>query len=53
MTYAKEIFCDDLVQIEKWRPKGTEGFNYHYPIDEAAFKDNEASSIFTPDFFLG
>ena len=27
-VYAKEIFDDPLVAIEKWRPNGTEEYNY-------------------------
>jgi hypothetical protein len=34
-VYAKEIFDESLVAIEKWRPIGTEEVNYQYPADEA------------------
>jgi len=34
-VYAKEIFDEGLVAIEKWRPIGTEEVNYQYPADEA------------------
>jgi dynein heavy chain len=50
--YAKEIFNDNLVLPERWKPYGTDDLNYSYPIDEAAFKPSqEPASIFTPDYF--
>lgn len=51
VTYAKEIFNDELPLPEKWRPKGTEGLNYVYPIDEANIKSADGGSLFTPDYF--
>ncbi len=51
-VYAKEIFDDNLVALDKWRPIGTEDFNYQYPADEANTKHPDIASIFTPDFFL-
>ena len=53
-VYAKEIFDDELIAPEKWRPKGAMGANdYGYPIDEAASKNlADSASIFTPDYFL-
>lgn len=51
-VYAKEIFEDMLVALEKWRPIGTEEFNYVYPADEANTKHPDIASIFTPDYFL-
>jgi len=53
-VYAKEIFDDELIAPEKWRPKGAIGSNdYGYPIDEAASKNlTDSASIFTPDYFL-
>jgi dynein heavy chain len=51
-VYAKEIFEDGLVALEKWRPIGTEEFNYVYPADEANTKHPDIASIFTPDYFL-
>jgi len=53
-VYAKEIFDDELIAPEKWRPKGAMGSNdYGYPIDEAASKNlADSASIFTPDYFL-
>jgi dynein heavy chain, axonemal len=51
-VYAKEIFDENLVALDKWRPVGTEEFNYQYPADEANTKHPDIASIFTPDFFL-
>jgi len=52
-TYAKEIFDDNLVTPEKWRPKGTDQFNYSYPIDEVNIKAGSSDgAMFTPDYFL-
>lgn len=52
ITYAKEIFNDDLISSERWRPKGTEGFNYSYPIDESNIKNTSEGSFLQPDIFL-
>ncbi len=35
-VYTKEIFNDELVAIDKWRPPGTEHLNYAYLPDEGA-----------------
>jgi len=51
-VYAKEIFEDSLVALDKWRPVGTEEYNYVYPADEANTKHPDIASIFTPDYFL-
>lgn len=51
-VYAKEIFDDVLVGIEKWKPIGTEEFNYQYPADEANTKHPNLHEIFNPDYFL-
>ena len=51
-VYAKEIFDETLVAIEKWRPIGTEEVNYQYPADEANNKHPDIEQIFTPDYFL-
>jgi len=51
-VYAKEIFEDAMVALEKWRPIGTEEYNYIYPADEANTKHPDIASIFTPEFFL-
>lgn len=51
-VYAKAIFEDSLVALEKWRPQGTEEYNYMYPADEANTKHPDIASIFTPDYFL-
>jgi dynein heavy chain len=51
-VYAKEIFDEGLIAIEKWRPQGTEEFNYVYPVDEAAAKFPNVAEVFTPPYFL-
>lgn len=51
-VYAKEIFDDNLIAIEKWRPIGTEEYNYAYPFDEAANKFPDAAAVYTPSYFL-
>jgi hypothetical protein len=52
-TYAKEIFNDELVGNDRWRPKGTEnGLNYMYPFDEANIKGSETGGMFRPEDFL-
>jgi len=33
-TYAKEIFNEELVVSEKWKPPSTEEQSYCYPADE-------------------
>lgn len=50
-VYAKEIFNENLILAEKWKPPGTEELNYAYPADEANAKNTDQGSIFTPDFF--
>lgn len=52
ITYAKEIFNDELISPERWRPKGTEGLNYSYPIDESNIKGNAEGSFLQPEIFL-
>jgi dynein heavy chain len=52
-VYAKEIFEDALVAPEKWRPYGTEEFNYVYPADEANTKHPNVAELFNPDYFMG
>lgn len=33
-VYAKEIFNEQLITAEKWKPFGTEDLSYGYPADE-------------------
>lgn len=51
-VYSGEIFNDILVAIERWRPTGTEEFNYVYPCDEAATKHPMVAELFTPAHFI-
>jgi dynein heavy chain len=51
-VYAKEIFNDNLVSAERWKPNNTdENMNYMYPFDETAFKHPDPTQVFTPSFF--
>jgi dynein heavy chain len=49
-VYSKEIFNDNLIAPEKWRPYGTEELKYHYPADEQNTKVDPIA-LFNPDFF--
>jgi hypothetical protein len=53
-VYAKEIFDDELIANERWRPKGSQGFNnYQYPADEMTVKNQtDQANIFIPEFYL-
>lgn len=33
-VYAREIFNEQLILTDKWKPPGTEDLNYGYPADE-------------------
>jgi len=50
-VYAKEIFSDNLIAPERWKPYGTEELNYIYPADEQNVKHPDPSQLFTPEFF--
>lgn len=50
-VYAKDVFNEELVNSERWRPTGTEDLNYAYPIDESAIKNQEQAAYFTPVVF--
>ena len=50
-VYAKEIFNDNLIAPERWRPYGTEELNYFYSADEQNVKHPDPSQLFTPEFF--
>jgi len=50
-VYAKEIFNENLIAPERWRPYGTEELNYVYPANEQDAKHADPSALFTPDFF--
>ena len=50
-VYVKEIFDDLLVGPEKWRPLGTEEYNYVYPADEKTNLQN-LDQLYSPDYFL-
>lgn len=49
--YAKEIFNENLIQPDKWKPPGTEELNYGYPADEVNIKHPKPADVFLPSFF--
>jgi len=50
-VYAGEIFNDELVMPEKWRPADPK---YQYPADEANVKSSQDQALlFTPEHFIG
>ena len=56
-VYANEIFNDDLIAAEKWRPGAGAGVEvdpkYSYPADEANIKSaQDQAALFTPEYFL-
>ena len=50
-VYAKEIFNDNLILPERWKPYGTEELNYIYPFDEAANKTMAPDDFYVPKLF--
>ena len=50
-VYAKEIFHDGLIVLDKWKPPCTDELNYAYPADEANIKQLP-EDVFTPSFFF-
>ena len=49
-VYSKEIFNENLIAPEKWRPYGTEELKYNYPADEQNTKVDPVQ-LFTPEYF--
>lgn len=49
-VYSKEIFNDNLIAPEKWRPYGTEDLKYGYPAEETNTKVNPID-VYTPEYF--
>lgn len=49
--YAKDIFNENLIMPDKWKPPNTEELNYGYPADEINIKHPQPSEVFTPSFF--
>jgi hypothetical protein len=48
-VYAKEIFEEPLVDVDRWKPNNTDDtMNYMYPFDETAFKHPDPTQVFTP-----
>lgn len=49
-VYAQEIFSENLIAPERWRPYGTEELAYVYPADEQNVKLDPVQ-LFTPEYF--
>jgi len=49
-VYSKEIFNDNLIAPEKWRPYGTEDLKYGYPAEETNTKVDPIA-VYTPEYF--
>jgi hypothetical protein len=43
-----EIFNDNLISNDRWRPYGTEEMNYIYPFDEVNQKTQNPVELFSP-----
>jgi len=50
-TYAEEIFNDNLIKSDKWKPPGTEELNYTYPLEEQEQKGGLDLDIYKPEDF--
>lgn len=50
-VYAKEIFNDNLIQPDRWKPPGTEEYNYGYPADEVNLKVQSLDDYLSPPYF--
>lgn len=51
-VYAMEIFNDELIQTEKWRPVGAVSSNYAYPLEENQSSKAVDPSAFDPSIFI-
>lgn len=52
-VYAGEIFNDELILPEKWRPGADIDPKYQYPADEANIKSaQDQAGLFDPAYFL-
>jgi len=49
-VYCKDVFNDDLVAIERWRPVDTQEYNFQYVFDEANIKPDQAAFL-TPEVY--
>lgn len=50
-VYSQEIFNDNLIAPERWKPKDSGELNYIYSADEQNVKHPDPSQLFTPAFF--
>jgi len=52
-VYSSEIFNDELIAPERWRPGTEMDARYAYPADEVNVKQpSDQTLLFTPDWFL-
>ena len=49
-VYCKDVFCDELIGIERWRPVGTGEYNFQYPFDETNIKPDQYQFM-NPDYY--
>lgn len=49
-VYCDDVFSDELVSIEKWRPNDTGEYNFQYPFDEANIKPDQYQFM-TPEYY--
>lgn len=51
-VYCKELFADELIALERWRPADTQEYGYQYPLDESNIKNPDQAAFFTPDYYF-
>jgi len=51
MVYAKEIFNENLIAPESWKPTGTEELGYGYPVEELNIRHPDPSQLLIPEYF--
>jgi len=49
-VYCKDVFCDELIAIERWRPVDTGEYNFQYPFDETNIKPDQYQFM-NPDYY--
>jgi hypothetical protein len=47
-----EIFKDDLIKSERWKPPGTQELNYQYPDESTIKPAPDLQSPYDPMFFM-
>jgi len=51
-VYANEIFNEELISLEKWRPVGTTQTGFQYPLDENQSSKALDPSAIEPSIFI-